>query len=283
MMQIANWIPTKVQTGYVAIREFCSRLPNKIQTWANSFFREILKRCQIEAWFDRTIKALTKCDYILMITSLALSTIGAYLSLIHFGIATFPLALCAGATIVGLSGLLVHQRIMKHYSRIASAHLKKMEEEAKKISNGNQNFVSLETELSSLKKPEFTHLSEKLKNLDDQTKTFKKAATKPTIEDQKAILKAHIDTIQSGNPQDQDILKNLNQQIETVGTDKQNLKDLETHKHKLRQFQSQIAISHQVELSKQINKLLKIAQGSNFIEIRKAYVKHLHDLQQNLA
>lgn len=282
-MQISNMIPAKVQTAYAATKEFCSRLPNKIQTFATSIFENLLQKFEIKTWFDTTIKPLTKTDYLILVTSIALAAFCVFISVTQFGIATLPLAFCGGAIIVGCSGLIIQKRLRQHFSRIASGHLKKMEEEAKKISNRNQNFVMLQRQLFELKKPEFSHLADTFKNLEDQTKTFQKTATKPTIKDQKDILKAHLDSIQTNIPQDQDILKNLRQQIDAVGTDKQNLVELETQKQKLRQLQSQPALSHQAELSKQTDKLSKIAQKTNFLKIREAYLGQLQGLQKNIA
>lgn len=287
--KIISNIPSKLQNAYQTTRQALSDLQKKITAKTTAIFNDLSQKEfvkeTLKPWFDRTIRPLTKTDYLLLVTSVALSALLVGLSLLQLGIASLPLSLCGAAFIIGGCGLFVQRRVRQHFNKIASGHLETMRKEAEQISNKNQNFPLLMQEQAILGKPEFSHLKDDFKSLEEETAKFRKGAALPTIDDKKLPLKAHLAFLSpliQTNPQDKALLEALEQKLNAIGTPTQDLAAIETQKQKLGEFQTQLGKDHQLELKGQVDDLLKTAEGPDIAKIKETYIKYLEGLQGKL-
>jgi len=289
-MQILREIPGHMQNGLNAAAGFVQNLPSRISSTSSGIFNnfsldQIIPQA-FNGWYERNIRPLDRYDGISLAIGLVASAVLLKYALKWYGDAALPLGLCAGGIIVSGLWMFSRTRVQQHFDDQVWEKIDLIRRAANDITSTNQDFSAISAELAALEKPEFSHLQEDLKRLDKQTREFRADATAPNYRDKRDIAKAHLATLAPkvlANAQDKAILDALEQEIDKVGTDQQNFGTIETNKQKLRDLQTPQAIAEQAELSRQIDDLVKTAQGPDFSKTKQDYLIFLKGVQQKLS
>lgn len=286
MIENLRELPVMLASDWNDAKEFVLSIPSRVSSAVSGIFHNERVEQWIKPWFDRHIKPLEKGDYLLMITVVAIAALALGCALLKFGVAALPLGLGAAGLIIGLCGFYLHKKVQQHFDDIAWEHLDQIRRSAHDITDKNQDFQEVVKERAALEKPEFQHLKDDLKNLDEETRRFRKDATAPHYDNKRDFVKVHIALLLpkvQANPQDKTLLEALQKEVDNIGTDKQDLVALETAKQKLKDLQTPQALADLAELSQQINDLANAAQGPDFENTKKAYLEYLKGLQNKLS
>ena len=236
--------------------------------------------------YGRRIQPLKKTDYMYMTGSLIISSIATALAVYLFGIAVFPLSI-GGSTLVvmGVCSLSFNS-VQTHFNEIAWGHVDNIRRTANDITYKNQKFAPLNHLRGLLEQPEFDHLKENLKTLDEEIRKFRSVALAPYYEDKFQIVTGHLTKLKglvNANAQDKVLIEALEAEINKVGKADQDLEKLEMQKQSLLQLQIPPARLHLIELSQQINDLVKVAQSPDFTDSKNAFMKYLEAFMTKLA
>lgn len=237
-------------------------------------------------FYDRNIRPLDKTDFLLITGSLIAAVAIMVVALKVFGIAAFPLAIGADALLVFGTWMFSRYRLRKHFDGVAWGHVDQIRRVANEITYKNQKFGELNQIRTLLQKPEFSHLEADIKQLDEEIRKFRSVVLAPYFEDKQQIVKAHIQYVKvlvQAHAQDKAIVEALEVEINKVGKKEQNLELLETQKQKLREIRTAAVRDHLNELNQQINDLVRTAQGPDFTDSKKAFMKHLEGLMRKLS
>ena len=177
-------------------------------------------------------------------------------------------------------------RVRKDFNDIAWEHVDKIRRAAHETTHENQNFGEIYREKGFLTKPEFDHLEQDRKQLDEEIQKFRAVILKPHFEKLQIIVKAHIEFLKplvSNNPHDKAILEALEQQVDKVRTKQEDLGALETQKQKLNDLQIEAAKNHHFILGKQVDDLIQVSQAPAITDTKKAFNAYLTALQNKLS
>lgn len=237
-------------------------------------------------FYERNIKPLTKIDYLRLTGSVLTAVLLTTVAMRRFGVGAFPLAASGGTLIVMGAYYLSRNTVQKHFDEKAWGHIDQIRRIAHKITDKNQKFGDINQHRTPLMQPEFKHLDDDLKKLDEEISKFKTAVLSPSCEDKKQIIKAHLTylrTLVQANAQDKNAMDALEEAVDKVGQTDQDLNALELQKQKLHDLQTLAAQTHIVELKQQIDALIKTIGTPILADSKKALIKHLEGLQKKLA
>lgn len=240
----------------------------------------------IKPWFERNIRPLDQTDYLLLITGTALSALLLSFALTKYGVAALPLGLCAAGMMIGGCIILSSKRVQQHFDDNAWEHIDLMRRAANNLTSKNQDFAAYNKERAALDKPEFHHLKDDLKRLDEEMRKVRLDIAAPHYANMRDIVKAHLDILApkvQGNAQDKKLWEDLEHALDNVGTDDQDLAELEKQKQKLKNLQTPQALADQPEISRQIDEVVKAAQGTDFDKTKEAFLEYLKGMQQRLS
>ncbi len=202
------------------------------------------------------------------------------------GFAILPLALGGAAAAIIGSWTFSRWRVRKSFDNVAWEHVDKIRRAAHETTHENQNFAEIYREKGLLTKPEYDHLEDERKRLDDEIQKFRAVILKPHFEKQQKIVKAHIEylkTLVPANPHDKAILETLEQQVDKVRTKQEDLGALEIQKQKLNDLQIAAAKNHHFNLGKQVDDMIQASQAPAITDTKKAFNAYLTALQNRLS
>ncbi len=236
--------------------------------------------------YERYIQPLTRTDYRNLTAAFSTTGVVAYIA-IHSFAAFFPLAMVANALILFGTCSITQKRVQHHFNRLVWGHLDLIRRAVNDVTNTNkdQKLNDIDHQRSLLQKPEFEHLKEEFRQLDDHIRTFRNAAVSPYLEEVKARVLSHIGDLKNslqGHSADLIIVNELEQEITRIGTDQQDLALTETKKQALRRLQARGTRQHLAELYQQIEKLIQAAQGPHIMKSKETFIRYLEDLMRRL-
>ncbi len=289
------------------ISNFIRQVPNQIE---NGFFQMILIgakakkkvegyckiKCdewsQSDLWqqygkplYERNIKPLTPLDYVVLGGSLCLAALVTAIAVKTLSWAALPLGLSVGALLFLGACAFSRYRVRKYFDRVAWSPVDQIRRTASVMTQKNQRFGTISYFRNDLRKSEFAHLESVTKELDEEIRKFRGAIIRSNLDDKQLIVKTHLAYIKplvQGHPQDMALIDDLEKEVDKVGSADQDPEALERQKQKLHHLQTLQAISHRVELRKQIDALVKSSEGPTLADSKKAFIEYLEGLQRKL-
>jgi hypothetical protein len=233
--------------------------------------------------YERNIKPLNKIDYTLLTGGLISAGTVMAVSMSIFGLAAFPIAIGTDTFLVLGSWSLSRHRLQKHFNEIAWDYADQIRRAVNDITSKNRSFVEITRFKGLLEKPEFAHLEQDVKQLNDEIEKFRKVASGPYYQEKKQTVKAHLSILKRlvNKDADKGVISQLEQEIDKSGTQEQNLELLETHKQQLQQLQTTTAREHLPSLTSQIDELIRSIQGPKFIDSKQTLIQSLENLMRN--
>lgn len=282
-MQVIRDIPIYIQNGWNWTSNAVLSIPRRI---ASSIIEIDYVQQTIKPWYERNIQPLDRTDYLLLITAIVLSAIALKFALKKYGHAALPLGLCAAGIIIGGCLMLSSRRVQQVFDDQAWEQIDLMRRAVNDFTSNNQDFTAYIQAQAILKKPEFQHLKTDLDRLDEEARKFRKDIAAPQYKDKRDIVQGHLDVLTpkvQGNAQDKQLFEELEEELDHVGTNDQDLGQLEALKQKLKDLQTPQAKTDQPELSQQIDELIKAALGPNFDHTKSAFLEYLKGMQGKLS
>lgn len=153
-----------------------------------------------KSFYARNIKPLNKMDFLLLTGSLLIASVIVLIASSVFGIGAFPLAMGAGALLVLGAWSFSRNRVRNHFNEIAWEHVNAMRKAAHQMTYTHQQFGPIHHYKGFLAQPEFEHLKEDIKQLDQELFKFRDAVTKiapgADLTDSKKAFIEHLEALQ---------------------------------------------------------------------------------------
>ena len=214
-MQIIREIPAQLHHAWSGVTAIADNVRERISAIAVSAFDSCVPD-SIKPWFERNIQPLNATDYLVLIIGLEVSLLLLGYGWLRYGNAALPLGLCAAGMIMGGCGIFCRKRVQRHFDEKAWEQIDLMRRAAHDITVTNQDFSALAKARAVLEKPEFSHLQEDLKRIDEETRRLKADVSSPNYEVKQDIVKAHLTILApkvQANAQDKAIIEDLTQEI----------------------------------------------------------------------
>lgn len=273
------WQRIKNQTQ--SIHEYCMHY---WQTKSQEYAEHELWKQYGKPFYKRNIEPIDRTDLVLLGGGFIAAALTIVVAINIFGAAILPLSIGAGALIISETFSFSRQRITDHFNDLAWDSVDTIRRAAHRINNESQEFQEIQKARDSLQQPVFNHLEEKLKNLDEKIREFRRAVLTPHYENQQQIVIGHLAALKAEDLEECDLnlIENLEKQIQKIGTKEQDFQALEIQKQSLGMSQSPIIQKHVSELNEQIKQLIAASQAS-FHANKEAFLDYLKTFQQELS